>query len=373
MSRLPLILKGCLVLLTISALRVASAGVAMADTTAAPSKPQHLELADVGLRLVLPATWTLDQPESGPFVAVAQLPPRQALAMLTRTPVSPADSKTQGVDDLLAELPRSFDDYEVIASERRPVTPTYDGDVLEVRGTARGRTLRHTTYLVEGFGERFALTFATEDQRHAELASQFESIVASLELNGPNPHSARFLELVKSAPDEVAQLRQTLDAGAVIDATDSDGMTALAIAVFSNNGRLAKWLLEQGADPGQPEKLATMLPLIASPPIYELLRLRDPTVAAEPQSSDPVGLEIQWTSPEAQLFAGIKNARLADVEAALAAGADLTALEPRYQLSALELTRKLIVEFEQLELDPSRFSSIETTLIRASSLAPSGA
>lgn len=326
---------------------------------------RRLALADVGLSLDLPAAWKLKQPDAGPFAAIAELPPRQALALLTRTPIAADDSPSQGLDDLLAELPRSFDQYEILAMGRQRLTPDLHGDVVEVRGAARGRTLRHITYLVEGFGERFALTFATEELRHAELASRFEEIVSSLELAGPDPHSARFLDQIKTDPLDLEQLRQLLESGADIDATDRDGFNALAIAVFSGNSGLTRWLLDRGADPGQPEKLASLLPLVASPPIYELLLRANPAVASTPRGGVPVGLEIHWTSPEAQLLTGIKNARLADVEAALRAGADLDALEPGYGLSALPLTRRLIEEFEQLELDPSRFLPIESLLLEA--------
>ncbi|MCP4659495.1 MAG: ankyrin repeat domain-containing protein [bacterium] len=239
------------------------------------------------------------------------------------------------------------------------------GHVVEVRGTARGLVLYHTTYLIEGFSERFALTFATEDQRHAELAPVFESIAASLELIGPNPHSARFLALIKTDPQDLAQLRQLLESGADVNAVDSDGLNALAAAVMSGNGRLTKWLLEHGADPTQPGKMTSLLPLIASPPIRELLVQANPTITPAPPGGKPKAIEIQWVSPEAQLFAGIKNARPADVEEALKAGADLDALDPGYGLPALALTRKLIEEFEQLELDPNRFVPIETLLVEA--------
>ena len=332
---------------------------------------QQLVLADVGLRLQVPNVWKLHEPKDGPFAALGELPPKRALAMLTRSVIDPSDSKTQGLDDLLAELPRSFAQYEVISKDRRQVTPDLYGDVVEVRGTARGRTLRHTTYLFEGYGERFSLTFATEDLKHAELASQFASIAASLELRGPNPHSARFLELIKNAPRDLSQLRQALDSGADINAEDSDGFTALAAAIFSGNGLLVKWLLEQGADPGKPEKLASMLPLVASPPIYELLLEADPSIPPTAPGK-PEALEIEWVSAEAQLFVGIKQGRLADVEGALKAGADLEALEPTYRLDALALTRRLIEEFEQLDLDPSRFRPIEQLLTRAVSQVPSG-
>ncbi len=361
-----------LIILTLGALWITTRPALAGEVVVTPPEPQQLVLADVGLRLELPAPWQLQVPAQGPFAAVAQLPPKLALAMLTRTAIASTDSPTQGVDDLLAELPRSFDNYEVLTHERRSVTSTHDADVLEIRGTARGRTLRHTTFLLEGFGERFALTFATEEHQHAALASQFEHIAATLELVGPNLHNARFLDLVKTAPDDLVRLQQTLNDGAEIDGTDSDGFTALTIAIFNRNGPLTKWLLQQGADPGKPEKLASMLPMIASPPIFELLRQRDPSVSARPRPSDPVGLEIQWVSPEAQLFAGITNARLADVEEALKAGADLSAVEPNYRLSALPLTRKLIEEFEQLELDPNRFQKIEQLLVQASSLVPQG-
>lgn len=334
------------------------------------SDPTHdaaktLRLADVGLTLKWPSDWRLRQPEEGPLAAVAELPPRQALALLTRTPMAERETPEQGVEDLLAELPRVFETYEVKNQERRQITADLFADVVEVQGTARGRTLRHTSYLVKGFGERFVLTFATEAHAHDQHASLFESIAASLELHGPNPHNARFLGLIKSDPENFAALQQALDDGADIDALDGDGFTALATAVLSRNGPLVKWLLAEGADPQKPDELASMLPLVATPPIYELLRHALPQ-AADPRPDQPSETaDIQWVSPEAQLLEGIKNARLADVEQALASGADLEALEPNYQLPALALSRRLIAEFEALDLDPERFFAIEELLAKA--------
>ncbi len=326
---------------------------------------QTMVLDDVGLILRWPAGWKVRQPAEGPLAAVAELPPRQALALLTRTPIAATDTANQGVEDLLAELPRVFETYEVIAEERRQITADLYADVIEVRGTARDRSLRHTSYLVKGFGERFALTFATEEHTHDAQASLFESIAASLELHGPNPHNAHFLDLIKSDPGDVAALQQALDDGADIDALDGDGFTALATAVLSRNGPLVQWLLARGADPRKPDELATMLPLVATPPIYELLRQALPQEATPRQGQPSGASDIQWVSPEAQLLEGIKNARLADVEQALASGADLQALEPNYQLSALALSRKLIAEFEALGLDPNRFVAIEELLAKA--------
>ncbi len=352
--------------ISIAILLTLAAGSASADS----ASTQKLVLADVGFSFEVPAAWNLQRPGAGPFAAIAELPPRQALALLTRTTIGPDEPVGKGVDDLLAELPRAFSQHEIISSERRQVTPDLSGHVVEVRGTARGRVLHHTTYLIEGFGERFALTFATEDQRHAELAPVFETIAAGLKLTGPDPDNARFLALIKTDPQDFAQLQQLLESGTDVNAVDGDGMNALATAVMSGNGRLTKWLLEHGADPTRPGKMTSLLPIIASPPIRELLRQANPAIPPVPREGKAKAPEIQWVSPEAQLFAGIKNARAADVEEALKAGADLDALEPGYGLPALALTRKLIEEFEQLELDPVRFVPIEALLVEAMSSKP---
>lgn len=350
----------------VSVLLILVAGFASADSDVLSPPPSHeIVLADVGFRFEVPTTWNLRQPGSGPFMAVAELPPKQALALLTRTPIGPDEPEGKGLDDLLAELPRAFSEYEVVTREHRQVTKDLYGDVVEVRGTARGLQLHHTTYLIEGFDVRFTLTFATEEQRHAELAPVFEGIAASLELNGPNPLNARFHELVKTDPHDFVRLQQTLDSGADVNAVDSDGLTALVAAVMSGDGLLTKWLLEHGADPSRPEKTASLLPVVATPPIHELLVRANPALSRKPRDGKPKALEIEWVSPEAQLFAGIKNARLEYVQEALETGADLEALEPGYRLPALALTRKLIEEFEQLELDPDRFLPIEALLVEA--------
>jgi hypothetical protein len=102
---------------------------------------------------------------------------------------------------------------------------------------------------------------------------------------------------------------------------------------------------------------------LATPPIRALL---DRHMGVPPREhKKAAGLEIQWVSKEAELFAGIMDGRAEYVQGAIENGADLAALETTYQLAALPLVKKLIEEFEALELDASRYRAIEKILIAA--------
>lgn len=332
---------------------------------APPTEPQELVLHDVGFRFEVPAGWMLREPMDGPFAAIAELPPKQALLLLTRQTVSADEPEGQGVENLLAELPQAFTEHQIVSMERRQLAGDLHADVIEVLGNARGRELHHTTYLLEGHGERFILTFATENFRLVELRPVFKDIASTLEFSGPNLFNRRFHDLIRNSPDDLMLLQAALDEGADVNALDGDGFTAIVYAVLSRNGRLVQWLLQNGANPKIPEKMGSMLPMLASPPILELLIQADPNVPSSPRRGQPKALKIEWVSPEAQLFVGIKEARLFDVEEALAKGADLAVLDRDYELAALPLVRELIREFQELGLDPERFFSVETLLVEA--------
>ena len=127
-----------------------------------------------------------------------------------------------------------------------------------------------------------------------------------------------------------------------------------------------KWLLEHGADFDHPHNKPSLLKMAASPPIIARLKQRQAggAVTAD-KTGSPKALEIVWTSTEKELFAGITSRRPEYVREALDKGVDLTALHANYRLPALALTRKLIEEFRDLDLDPGALIDIEQLLVAA--------
>jgi len=102
-----------------------------------------------------------------------------------------------------------------------------------------------------------ALIAATRDSWHGRpeavmtlLANGADPRIADAQGNTPLHHAAR-----SSDPGVAALLR---DAGAAIDPLNAEGASPLAIACFSGNWRLARFLLERGAKPDLPGALPAL-------------------------------------------------------------------------------------------------------------------
>jgi len=329
---------------------------------------QRLEIPEIGFSLRFPSAWNVRNQGVEPLAAVAELPPRQAVAMIAR---SPEGAKGLGVEDALAGIRKSFREHEVLQNEEVTLGPGLKGRLLAVRGQTPSVALRHITYLFTGFGERFSVSFATEEARYPALDETFREIMASLALTGPVNHAQtqNLLEAVAADPVDYEALERLAAEGADVNGVNIKGVSALQLAVLGRKGKLVKWLLDHGADLENPRNNPSLLNMIATPPIRALFKARqapDASEAAVKRSPPPAGgLEIQWTSPEAELFAGIKDGRIEYVRSALAKGVDLQALEPNYRLPPLALTRRLMDEFKALDLDASKFEPIEALLAEA--------
>jgi len=213
------------------------------------------------------------------------------------------------------------------------------------------------------------ITFATEDSRYEELEAEFKQIAAGLVFSGPEnfTQTCAFLDQVGKAEVDYEALQRLLDQGADINGTGDKRATALVEAILSRRGPLVKWLLAHGADPDDPTNNMSLVSMAASPSIRELLRQHagKGSEPVKPVEKKPGALEIEWVSAEVELFAGIKDGRAEYVKEALEKGADLTAIEPNYQLAALPLARKIVAEFEELGLDGSRYQAIVDLLDEA--------
>ncbi len=324
--------------------------------------PPRIQLEDDGLTLDFPATWRL-LPAGGPFTAMAERPPHDALAMFTR-----AELDADGAEsNYLAGMPRAFRDHELLTSEHltHPQLPVRR---ILLRGTTPGGTeLRHLTYIFQGPNASFTLTFATKSDRYAELEPEFKTIADSLKLQDqhiPQEVAAFWQELAAGKPDleQLARLLGSVD----INARDRRGKTPLIFAILSRKGLLVRWLLAHGADPEHPNNDLKLMRLVASPPILALLEkhrsgAQPPAIAAD--ATEPQ--HFTWASAEEELFSGIEEGRPARVADALGKEVDLNARDRNYRLPALEMTRQLIAEFRELELDPGNLPAIEHMLAKA--------
>jgi hypothetical protein len=325
----------------------------------------HVAVADLGFRMEMPPDWTV-RPEPAPLAGFAELPPRKAMVMVTRSPATFGVPEEDTVKQYLDGMRQSLDRMEVIENEKVALSEGLPARKIGLTGWRGELVLRHQTYLLSGFGERLMVTFATEESRYAQLAPTFDSVASAIVFQGPAhyEHTLAFLKEILRKDVDHARLEALLKQGADINAPGPDQRTALMEAIFARRGPLVKWLLEHGADPDHPKNNMSFTTLAASPAIRELLRQRAGK-PAKTYKSKPGGLEIEWTSVEAQLFAGIKSARIEYVREALAKGADLEALDRNYRLAPLPLVRRIIAEFQELELDASRYEPIESLLVKA--------
>jgi len=328
--------------------------------------PQTATMAfeDAGFKLEFPGDWKVRTSEVGAHAGIAELPPRRALTMVTRIPRA---GKTAGqlVDGYLEGMQNSFETHELLANKKVTLENGTEAHLVHLRGANHDHVLRHLTYLLSSPTEHISVTFATEEDKFEELLPQFSGIMRTLVFTGPPEYEQTwaFLRTIEEKPEDRAALKRALDEGADIDGVNEHGVTALFLALRKRDGHLIKWLLDQGIDPKDPRHNLEMTINLATPPIRTLIEQH---LGIKPKArGNPVGLEIQWVSKEAELFAGIMEARAPFVHGAIEKGADLEALEPNYQLPALPLVRKLIEEYEDLGLDASRHREIEKILVAA--------
>ncbi len=312
---------------------------------------KQVKLDDVGFLLTLPADWQVKQGETSPFAGVARLPPRQGLLLVSRASIEEQGTHQVGLEPYLAEMERAFSTHEIVEQKKVILAGAIEGQVLAIRGTAKEITLRHLTYIFTCFEQNFTITFATDQAQYDKLEPIFKQIIGTLVLSGPPDMEQinKFLAAVSANPVDYKLLTEFLTAGIDINVAGEKRMSALFFATRGRKGLLVKWLLDNGADLKDERNNYGMLKMVASPPIRELFRLKLGEPARAEKKEKEGALKIQWTSTEAELFAGIWSARIDYVREALEKSADLTALEPNYKLHALALTRKLMVEFKELE------------------------
>lgn len=80
----------------------------------------------------------------------------------------------------------------------------------------------------------------------AVRAAMKAALVAALALNGAAAHAAAIVEAARA--DDAAAVMSALEGGTAVDATSSDGTTALHWAVYNANAELVKSLVDAGAD-----------------------------------------------------------------------------------------------------------------------------
>lgn len=327
------------------------------------SQTISLEIEDAGLSFQLPEAWDI-APNSGPFAALAQRPPRDALAMVSRS----AMSMEKAEEHYLKGLGQSFESHEIHGKAFVQLGKHKVRQIM-LSGKRGEITLRHLTYIVEGFGESFSMTFATKGERYADLEPELQQIAGSMVFNGPPNHeeTQAFLAAVIQPKPDFAQLEALLEKGARIDAQDAKGKTALIHAAVNRNGPLAKWLLANGSDMDHKNHGGQMLQFMAPPPIKTLFKMhKNGGKLPEEKAKKAGALELSFRSPERQLLVGITNRRPSYVKAAIAEGADLTVKHENYQLPPLALTRQLIKEYREIDLDPGSLLEIERLIEAAS-------
>lgn len=328
----------------------------------------RIQLDDIGLTLDFPSSWSLLS-ASGPFTAMAERPPKDALAMFTRATLS-AD---QAEASYLSGMSRALSNHQLLANERLK-HQAFEVRRIRLRGTTPGGTdLHHLTFIFQGPDESFTLTFVTKSERVPELAPEFQAIADSFKLEGPKTapqQTAFWRELYADQPNlsELDKLIAEID----VNARDRRGKTPLILAIMQRKGALVRWLLAHGANPDHPNNDRELMQMVASPPILALLERHRTGHQPAPAAIDaPEPQNFNWASAEQELFSGIEEGRIARVTNALAKEVDLNARDRNYRLPALEMTRKLIAEFQELELDPGNLPAIQALLEQA--LAKKGA
>jgi len=323
--------------------------------------PHQIVFDDAGFRIELPADWNVRQPEVGPFAGVAELPPKQALAMIARIPSGKRSARAH-IEEYIAGMKTGFEESKLLADKTITLENGMEAHMVHLQGANHGHTLRHLTYLVSGPGEHISITFATEEERFEDLLPIFSNVMRTLVFTGPPGYEKTwaFLKEIEAETPDQEKMKQLLANGADIDGLNEHGTTALFEALRKRDGQLVKWLLDEGLDPKDPRHNLGMTINVATPPIRTLIENH---LGLVKKKSNPKGLEIQWVSKEAELFAGIMSARPEYVRGALEKDVDLEALEPNYQLPALPLVRQLIREYEALDLDATVHREIEQILV----------
>ena len=330
---------------------------------------QKIELPEIRFSLTFPTTWTVKPgPFQAPLVGVAELAPRRGLAVMTRrdTGIATEDAMMR---DFLGALNAQFESHEVVEKSRVNLTKEVRAWRFDIKGTARGNSLRNLTYMYAAFEQTFMITFSCKDDQYAELQPKFNAIMKTITFDGPAGYekTQQFLKSLSADTIDYADLEAQLKAGANIDGKDMNRLTAMHLAVFDRNGKLVQWLLAHGAEPEA--DAASLFRMAGTPAIRRVLKLHKEktTGVKEPEKTGKAkGLTLEWTNPEAQLHTGIKQPLPEFVKEALAKGADLTKLDASFQMAALPLVRWIIKDFEDLGLDATDYKAVEAILLEAS-------
>ena len=333
--------------------------------------PQDAALANkanvpqFGLTMTFPEGWQVKTEDVEPMLVVAQNDTERALTLIGVNPVTMKTDDETYLDSYLALMKKNFENLEIIS---RGETKIAGLDALEAiyigsRGSVK---IQYHVYSFHKYGDQFLVTFAVSPEKFDKLKLQFQSIATSLEIEG-NPHSQKtvqFLAETKKRNPDYDLMAKLLEDGANIDGVGQDKTGALFAAVKGRNGKLVKWLISNEIDLQNPRQDMVMISMLGTPAIRTLLKQAvQKDAGPEPvKKSGGQMPEIQWVSDEAQLFAGIHNADLDDVKAALAKGADTNAKDNFYKLTPLPLIHRIIAEFEEVELDASTYHPIRDYL-----------
>ncbi len=329
---------------------------------------QKMELPEVRFSLTFPEPWVVQPgPFREPLVCMAELPPRRGLVMVTRRETGIATQEAL-MRDFLGALGAQFETHEILENTKKDLTAEVRARRFHIKGAARGNALRNVTYMFTAFEQTYMITLSCKEESFAELLPVFTSVMKTMTFDGPAGYerTQKFLKALTADTIDYADLEAQLKEGANIDGRDMDRLTAMHLAVFKQDPKLVKWLLDHGAVPAIEEE--NLFRMAGTPAIVQLLKhyKEKRTGVKEPlRTLQAKGMELVWTSPEAQLYKGIKEPIPAYVEEAIANGADLNKPDKAFDMAALPMIRWIIAELEELGLDASAYKPVETILVEA--------
>lgn len=337
-----------------------------APQEALPTTKVHLPEWD--LYASFPQGWQTQTENVTPMALVAQNPEHRALTLVAVNPISLNANDEKLLGDYLDGVKNNFEAFEVISKGEAQVAgvSAFHAVYIGQKGSVR---IQYHSYSFHRSGDQYTVTFACNPEKSELMEPQFQAILASFEIRGPKhaPITDAFLHEVAKAQTDYAALERLLSEGADINGIGQNKVGALFSAVRNRNGKLVKWLIEKGITLEDPRQDFFMLTLIASPAIRTLLQnsvdKNQGNQAETPQSAADSGIQMQWVTKEAQLFSGIHNGNLADVQEAIAKGADLAATDDVYKLQPLPLINQIIADFRELGLDAAKYEPVKSWLV----------